>query len=541
MPPPPIAPSAEDRTEMVDEEGTSDIWKQLAKQLEDDGSVNVPIEEPDSIDWTVEHRSLPQHTRLMQQQPRWMPRTGELVLFIRDIPSNQTLHFDEDARSFRLWDSRSASWTGLPIWEAGVVTETSEEPATIKDLVMEVDKSFQVAYSGFRVEPMPEIGSDDKSWSKRSTYVPLHQIRPFCFWREFLRGTERADYHPTVWHAMGAAASFSVYNKYHFKGTFPSATVFCKGLYIGSELMLVGDVVRLTTPEQSDITEILYVTSIKLKLLDIGSPESAFGPDAQSSAPPWYTCIHVSGVAFTTDPTKACSTEKHAIDAKTSLLPEGLDGYGRWYYVHAPEQRMEVPFQRVLGRCFEDEAMMLWFPSKMNSRSPTPVKLFSAINSGKGKGKARMTDQEPEADLSLGLQGTLKARTYASANDPRVVREEGKTWFWGDSRVQQLGLSHVKNVDVGDDSTFSGDLATLPRQRLCMDAMRKARRLRETGYKGPGMKGLSGRNVVPDEGKFAKSGLVASGLNASLNQDEDSESDDGVVEVGGKSQHGVSR
>lgn len=523
--PPPFSPPKEDVSELVDEEGTVDIWRTLALKLKEEGAISTAVEESNSIDWCLENHMLPNHIRKLQKQPLWMPRTGEIVLFIRRINPDQMLSWDNEDQIFKLWNKDSKLPIGLPTWEAGVISESSHEHATIEDLVLENGKEFDVSYSGFRVEGMPEIGNDSKPWSKRSAYIPLHQVRPFVFWKQFLKGTDKQNYHPTIRHAIGAAASFSLMYKFHFKGVYPDATIFCKGIYIGPELLLVGDLVRLT-PSMSgsapQITDVLKITAIKLKLLNIGSQESLLGA-GDANPPPWYTCVHVSGVAYTTDPNKACGAGKIPLSAQNGDLPKGLDGYGQWYPCHEGDKRLEIPFQRILGRCYEDEAMMLWLVSKVNSK--TAIAPFSALNSNKGKGKAPM--QEKEVDLSGGLDGMMEARKHAAAHDPRIVRAEGKSWYFGNNRVEQLDLDEVKNVDVGSRSHFSGvEVDSQPRQAEHLEAMRKAKVAREKGHRGPGRPRLSRDNEGGLGGlsqKLANSGLVAGGLNMLQSDDEEEE------------------
>lgn len=473
LPPPPIYYSPQENAmEMVDEEGTPDIWRALAQELRQKKTVDKAIEEPDSIDFSMEKAPLREHVRSMQKQPSWIPRVGELVLFVRHLQDGQIIQYDHVNKMTNIWSNTDKTWIGHPTWEAGIVSECGSEGES-KGFKDDKGKQHTISYTGFRVEPLPEIGSAQKPWSKRSTYIPVQQIRPFSFWQEMHKHVSKDDYHATVKHGFNASATFSVLQKYHFKGTYPDATIFCKGVYIGPDLILVGDTVRLT-PIQADhdqiVTDVLYVTSIKLKLFNMDAEESAFGEN-DTNPPPWYTCLHISGIGYSTDPSKAFGIGKIPVDAK---LPHCLHGYGDWHMMHDAQRRLELPFTRILGRVYEGEAMLSWFGSSFPTQQ-RPAASFSAINKR----------EEPKMDLSVGLKGILEARTHAAAHDPRINRAEGKTWYWGEHRVDSLDLCEIKGCDVGAHARFGS--SNSPRQAKHLDAMKRAKRERErekgSGYK----------------------------------------------------------
>ncbi|GAB7351770.1 hypothetical protein MBLNU459_g2346t1 [Dothideomycetes sp. NU459] len=496
-------------TEQVDEEGTPDIWRLLVDELKAKGSLDKPIAEPDSVDWCIEAGALSEHIREMQSKPRWMPRIGEIVLVVRNLAAGTSILYDDGAKMFNLWDQQLRTFTGFPAWEAAVVVELPAKTTapTIEELVSETDHGYQVSYSGFRVEPMPEIGNSEKPWSKRSAYVPLHHMRPFNFWREYTEGIPVPKRHPTLAHAMTATSSFSLLDKFHFKGQWPTATVFCKGIYIGPELILSGDIVRLLPTQDAErVTDVMQITAIKMKLVNLDDEsETGFGEDDQDP-PRWNTCIHVSGIAYTTDATRAHGMSKLPLDPKTDV-PKSLVDYGSWYRLHHPSKRLEVPFVRLIGRCYEDSALTSWF---------TPVKhsapSFSSVN-------VVNKTKDSSADLSTGLEGIIEARIFGTANDPRIARAEGKTWLWGDNRVQQLDLHVVHGHDVGANSRYGdeGTEGTLPRQAKHLDAMKRAKRAREKGIRGPyGSKGEQpeAKNLSGLTQRFAASTMVAGGMNA---------------------------
>ena len=63
--------------------------------------------------------------------------------------------------------------------------------------------------------------------------------------------------------------------------------------------------------------------------------------------------------------------------------------------------------------------------------------------------------------LSRGLSGLVQARAYAYAEDSRIDKAAGKSWFWADTRVEALDLHEVNNRFVGskDDSRDKEQMA----------------------------------------------------------------------------------
>lgn len=494
-------------TEKVDEEGTEDLWRILVDELEEQGTVDKSIAEPDSIDWCLEHLSIAKQLDEIATKPSWMPRVGEIILFVRNLAVGTQIIYNHTFKTFTHWDQLLRTATPIA-WEAGVLIQLPEGTIPLNNLVSEQGRDMQVNYSGFRIEPMPEVGNPDKPWSKRPAYVPLHQIRPFNFWHEYTKGTPAHELHPTINHTLTAMSSFSLLHKFHFKGRWPDATIFSKGMYIGAELIMVGDVARIlpTSDAANEITDVLHITSIKMRMINLDGgfrKDPGIPRDDDDELPPrWNTCIHFSGVCYTNDVTRAIGMGK--LPLTSAELPKGIEGYGPWYHLHDPAHRFEVSFVRVLGRCYEDTATSAWFPIP-----PAPASSFATVN------KNKSSTMSKQVDLSLGIEGVIEARAHSTATDPRIVRANGKTWFWGDSRVDQLDLHSMHGHDVGAHSRYGDDgiEGTLPRQAMHLEAMKKAKGARERGLKGPhGFKGE--KSVAGSTPRFAASGMLAGGQNA---------------------------
>lgn len=537
--------------DLKDDEGVPDIYNLLVERLRAKNTLDVSIEEERSPDWVSERNLLADHIASLRRQPRFIPRPGEVVLFARNVGEGESICFNDSTGTYNV--RKRGGVTVTPRWEAGVVTQTPEESIAAEDLTMEKGKEYNVNYSGFRIEPLSEVGAYDKPLTKQYKYVPLHMIRPFIFYADFFKGIDRAAWHASIRNAMSIMSSFTLLDKYHFKGVWPSATIFTKGIYIGSELLLQGDTVRLLPNKLSDplVTDILHITAIKMKLINLDGPDtlSDLDEDEPDDDPPAYNvCIHLSGHAYTTDPTRAWGMGKLAI--RPELQPPGVQGYGNWYHLHNPKTRWEVPFSRIMGRCFETEAMERWFPA--SSTAPAPSKpSFSATTKTATSGKRSVSATNANGtgpDLSKSLDALLAARDYATTHDSRIRTDEGKTWFWTDSRVEQLDLHEVNGTAVGLVSERN-----LPAWKRAMNLRKGARGMLPLPKSGVGIgnggagrgKGSEERRIsaaglgMPNQ-RFARSGLVAGALDAVADEEGEGESDveidsgddDGVVGAG---------
>ncbi|TKA59220.1 hypothetical protein B0A49_11907 [Cryomyces minteri] len=354
----------------------------------------------------------------------WLPRPLEMVLFVREFEKDEELCRDSSG-NFRLYNTKTKAFGGFPEWEAGVIGEVPQEELRLDDLITETEKETNVSMSGIRVEPYPNPNlaststKDNKFWSKRHKYVPMHHVRPFIFWQEYLRGIPEQEWHPTIKHVLTAMATLALTDRVRFQGTWPSARVFCKGMYLGSEYIVVGDVVRLMpTTIDPTVTDIMRIHSIKLKLLELDISTDDEGNSLRS---PPLVC-HISGEGYTLDPAKTMT--KLPIDPDLGLLPREFYGYGDWYPVGPPKSLRQVPFSHILGRCYEPDAMQLWFS--------TPI------------------SPDNRADLlSLGAAGTIAAREYARCHDKRIKDGAIHRWNFSETRIDALDLERHVNLEVG--------------------------------------------------------------------------------------------
>lgn len=396
----------------VDEEGTPDVYRNLINKLRRHGKIDEIIEEPLSLDWRAEQEVLPDLLRKLEENSQWVPRTGEIVLFVKDLAEDVHIIRHPITTEYRMYDEKTKLWLNHPAWEAGLVGQTPTEPITIQDLCEDVNKESNVTYSGVRIESLPDVNSLDKSLSKRHKYVPIRQTRPFVYWKELLHQVPK--WHPTILNAQAVASVMSLASKYRFKGTWPEASIYCRAIYVGHEMLAVGDTVRLlpnASAGQSTSTDILVIKSIRLKWkkLDCSSNND------WDEGLPYNSSVWVYGAAYTSDPSR--TDKEWRSDAHPSAV---FDDYGEWYPLHPPSKELAIPHSRILGRLHERDAVVLWMSSTTN---------------------------DPHL-LDAGRQGLVESRTISRQHDKRISREPDANWYWADSRVQALDLHTVNGLDV---------------------------------------------------------------------------------------------
>lgn len=399
-------------TSHIDEEGTPDVYRNLINKLRRHGSIDEIIEEPLSMDWRAEQEILPDLLRKLEENPQWVPRTGEIVLFVRQLSEDVHIIRHPITAEYKMYDERTKLWLEHPAWEAGLVGQTPTEPITIEDLCETGNKESNVTYSGVRIEPLPDVNSLDKSLSKRHKYVPIRHTRPFVFWKELLHQVPK--WHPTILNAQAITSVMSLTGKYRFRGTWPEASIYCRGMYVGHEMLAVGDVVRLlpnTSAGQSTSTDILVVKSIRLKWSKLDKSSDNDWDEGLT----YNSSVWVYGAAYTSDSGRM--SKEWLSDAHP---PAVADHYGEWYPLHPPTKELAIPYSRILGRLHERDAVVLWLKSKTN---------------------------DPNM-LDAGWQGLVESRDYSRQHDNRIVREPDANWFWADSRAQALDLHTVNGLDV---------------------------------------------------------------------------------------------
>ena len=443
----------------VDEEGTPDVWRNLINKLRRHNRVDEVVEQLFSMDWRAEQELLPELLSKIKRSPQWMPRVGEIVLFVRTLPKDVHIIRHPINGDYRMYDDSTKLWLERPTWEAGLVGQTPTETMTIEDLSTNGDKEGTVTNFSVRVEPLPDVNSLDKSISKRHKYVPVRQIRPFVLWKQLLN--QVTEWHPTIRNALAVTSVFSLTGKYRFRGTWPEASVYCRGIYIGHEMLAVGDTVRLspnTTFDQTTCTDILVINSIRLRLFNLDKSSENDWDEGR----PYNSNVWVHGTAFTSDVERV--NKEWLSDADPPSLAH--DYSEEWYPLHPPDKELAVPFSRIIGRLHEREAMETWLD-------------------------ARSTD-DGAVLLDAGREALVDARGYSVAHNKRIERQVDERWDWGDHRAQSLDLHTINGLDV---SSRSNERDPREWRRMLRAAPQTGDKKAASAAQPAGAAGFAGRNL----------------------------------------------
>ncbi|KAI4604887.1 hypothetical protein J4E83_010935 [Alternaria metachromatica] len=445
-PPPSLAPQHKgrpkkitpglDRTN-VDSEGTPDVYRNLIDKLRRHRDVDEPILEPLSPDWRAEQEHLRNFQAEIKRQDQWVPRTGDIVLYIRNMPDTVELVRDNTTGELQLYDERRKQHLGIPQWAAGLVTEPATG-TTVAELASTQERN--VSSIGVRVEPIPNPNDPDKSLSKRHKYVLLRQTSPFVMWRDLLRRIPQEDWHDTVKNALALMSTLSLMGKYRFRGSWPNASIYCHGIYVGAEMLAVGDTVRLLPNKQSGqsgCTDVMSIKSIRLKWTNL---DKASDNDYDEGRP-YNSEIWIYGSAYTSDGSRS---NKQWVTEHNVEAPRVANDYADWYPLHPADKELAIPYSRVLGRLHEQDALAYFLKS----------------------------DHDPPG-LDIGRQAVTEARAFARKHDNRIAAESDATWYWGDDRADALNLHTINGLDVSRYD-LDRDVKDLRRKYRQLDGIAKA-------------------------------------------------------------------
>ncbi|KAL3472917.1 transcription-silencing protein Clr2-domain-containing protein [Aspergillus californicus] len=414
----PARPPGRPGFRIVDSEGTLDVFKIAVTKLKLLGSLEQDISEKSSMDWRAERSVMDEYLETIDVRPSYLPRLGELVLWAPDFSGE--LAWNPSTQRVEIYSPTKDRWLKHPKWRTGVIGQIPTEATELEDLVETTAKKWGLNYSGFRVETLPDPNSSDKSYSLHYDYVPLKCIKPLNAFEHFLQGIPHEDFHPSIENAMTVMSSFSLVDKYHFKGTWPNASIYCRGIFIGAEFLAIGDAIRLKPKgyqagdaQRPPVTDVMVIKEIRLELKKCDE-------DAKSKQLAEAYQVRIAGKLYTCDLERA-QVSNNGRPARALSLHEvvdafnivGMGGYGDWHELHSGSV-VDISQDMVIGRCHEPDAMKL---------------LFNSLS------------------LDYDLQGVINAREYSRRMDERIP--EGKHWFWGDFRTQTLAIESLNGEDVG--------------------------------------------------------------------------------------------
>jgi hypothetical protein len=396
----------------------------LVMKLKERGTVDEDLQHRNNIDWVLTNESLSQYFLKLVEDPAYVPRRGELVLWIWSGLEDGSLMRNPDTGLIEIY-GKDNEWHGVPDWRAGVITETpTNDQINMADIIEEPKSPRGLSYSRFRVETLPDPLGSDKSYSRQYSYVPLRNIKPLNTWQLFLDRQERDNIHPSIENALTVMSSWSLVHKFHAKGRWPDVQIDCKGIFVGAELLAVRDTIRLRPHDyqhsqekagEPKVTDVMVIEKISFNMT--GCTEDPKDEQLASH----YTAL-ISGKIFTNNADREVyggpfkETDRIPIskeEASATFRQAGMSDYGPWYRM-AKGQTCNIGPQQVIGRCYEPLAAQLMIGTHV---------------------------------LGYDLYSVMEGRNYSQQVDARI--SPGKTWFWGDYRVETLGLTQINGVECG--------------------------------------------------------------------------------------------
>lgn len=350
------------------------------------------------------------------KQPSYIPRVGELVLWCRTVHGEIRRN---NTGEYMFFDPESKIFTGYPSWLGGVITQVpiSSQPVRLDDILSETEKDYAVNSSGFRVECYADPNSTVKDISKQYSYVPLHHIRPMTFWKDIVSGDSEKDWHPTIRNCLTAMATFSMIERYRFRGTWPNANVYAKGCFLGAESIFVGDTIRLMPERTTQVIDVLRITNVVLRFHGL-KPKISGGITGDDAS---HISIVFHGYGYTLDFNRSKSLLPTGREKPEHGISRAMQGYGQWYHISEPGDLLSVSFSSVVGRLFEKEAVQKWIP------------------------------QHGKSALDIGRPGTVESREYAKRHDARLGIKT--PIHLSDSRIECLDLHSFNGIEVGPTNT----------------------------------------------------------------------------------------
>jgi hypothetical protein len=288
-----------------------------------------------------------------QNQPSFLPRKGELVLFYIDTEPNCELYFEEPLQHLKIYSHSSNRSLGYPEWKAAVICNEPIEKLDIEDL--EHNRSgFQLCHDRRRRYKL-EIYEDQGQTHE----VPLSYIRPLSIFHELLSGLEQADWHGSILNALRKMNTACVVDPLMFFGEWPRIAITFNGAWLGSELFIVGDVVRIRDGIRPAGCEVDEGSVLAVRIHQIAWEFCLKGCDDIVEEP---QVMKIRGEVL-----RICCGGQHSRRSSNGVLEDinspasarsSLIGYD-WFKVESANSLgyMDLAASSVLGRLYEARAM----------------------------------------------------------------------------------------------------------------------------------------------------------------------------------------
>ncbi|KAL8834337.1 MAG: hypothetical protein Q9170_003791 [Blastenia crenularia] len=408
---------------LVGEEDKRDLHSALESLLDSEGHLKRRIAGRSSMDYFASTGS--------PNQSSFIPRTGEIVLYLEPLEDHLKLSQDFISRQVRVLDMFTNT-SMIPQWLAGVITKVPPANSSFRD-TQSLASNPNIAVDtqepalnqrGYRISPVPALQDPNKQGKQRETCTPVHLIRPLSLHAEILAGIPTSNLHGSIANALTLSASVSLTYHSPFSPDWPDATVRAHGIFIGSEDYWVGDTAiilpgDLTAGEAA--SKILHIDDIIVRAHHL-QPEPA-GSDVTANDRKHGT-IELQGHIYVLDPALCRSSPPIPVQDPTPSMRT----YGTWYHQGQPGIRTSVRFTHVLARLYEYDTLKEWLPRLVE-----------------GVRKSSLLD--------IARDSVMRARAIAALHDERLVDEEGrKSWFWGENRNHALDLEDWLESGVVHDA-----------------------------------------------------------------------------------------
>ncbi|KFY31722.1 hypothetical protein V493_00851 [Pseudogymnoascus sp. VKM F-4281 (FW-2241)] len=342
----------------------------------------------------------------------FQPRENEIVLFYSD---ESAIRMDESTQYLKIFDEKTGYFGGWPKWEAGRVISAPEPgQANIEDLAFSALKGTKSSAPSICVEVLPSDSLSQLTPTKLN--VELRHIRPFSMLRELQHGQDQALWENNIMPTAHMMSRLFPFDPCAFMRIFtnsdspdaPSQSLHakfrCRGAWLGAENIIEGDAVRLMPHDNQGVVDhVLIVKEISyvFEHLEAESPTGSlfFEGRCLTLTQPSPKSKAVVRPSFT------------YADLASQGLPSCMRGY-TWYDSEGPEANAVFPPDRILGRCYEREAM--------------EIMIYAS-------------------DLNIGLQGVRELRRWAMSKH----NNNGLGWIWPEDYPGTESYVQLNELRVG--------------------------------------------------------------------------------------------
>ena len=515
----------------IDDDGLPDHLIRWFTLLKSEGQIDRDLRELPSLEHHLENAVLASTMTHLATYPPFAPRVGELVLWYRNLDGE--LQRDPGNGHYKIYDPNTRVFKGYPKWLGGVITQIpiSSEPVMLEDIEGKTSrKLLALNNSGFRVECLPDVNSEDKSLTKQYSHVPLSYIRPLGLWQDLIPTEHVLDTsHPSLKNVLRTTRTINLVGKYKLVGIWPDAYIFAKGLFLGAECHWADDVVRLYPRDgEKDVTEVMRIHAFILSLQGL-QPE----PDDNTTVTgDRCESIHilVRGQVYTHRQPKDDASQP----VDPSSLPEDMHAYGPWY----PSSRSNP--------AADASSSSTTPPSTTTHYNLPAVRILSRLLSLASLTHLHpSTIRTPQSPLNIGLPSLVDARHYALMTDHRLKtndttnttnnatekqQQQRSHWHWTDTRAEALDIETFNGIDVGERYDRERDVA---RMQHVLEVLK-----REKGQMV--VVRDEGQQVGPIAPMVALPSIAKGRTTTEVDEDED-EGDDDDDFARGEEQHGTKK